>query len=553
MSAGAVRAPLIIPLRIPTAELPKSQIDTNTKLEIISETPNTTIYFTINGSRPVVKKNDKDLHNFGTQKFRNPFTLPVGTQTVRALAFLPETGCESNVVTKRFEVSKANCATESGRTTSLDDYAYLDDLKTIEYHRKRTRKAILDLPERDHSVHRSAEKNSDKPNRLDVDSKLSGECYSSKSHEELNAAGDSGQPVAKVDKATSHTDSVTDAPSFRHVLFDSSSHLSRLQQRTDLLHCPNCFNPRSPNQSQKYCVHCGRALPVLPTCAAAPLAAIRLGSCPMCHSKVPLNLPVCLICESPLKPPENPARRQQEYRVCAICGTVNPLGTLSCWTCEGRLATGMENLILHSTAEAHHIGPPPSPPVTKPKEFTTATDIYLPCPHCRRENNPDARYCDWCGLETASLRVLEPFSSAPHTRPYAGSYDQQRVQFYAEFSLTCSRCGSVNLRHAQFCAFCGFQLPPPDRQSVWSTPTSRMSDATIAAHSAQSWVAPGRNAVVSNASTQTVGLFYPSAADLRRKESCLRSNPFTDAQLHHRTPLLTAVSPGRGTSFSSSF
>ncbi|VDP88152.1 unnamed protein product, partial [Echinostoma caproni] len=52
--------------------------------------------------------------------------------------------------------------------------------------------------------------------------------------------------------------------------------------------------------------------------------------------------------------------------------------------------------------------------------------------------------------------------------------------------------------------------------------------------------------VVANAATQTVGLFYPSSADLRRQSSLTRPPSGVDTQLRDRVPLLTAVSPGRG-------
>lgn len=89
MSAGAVRAPIILPLRVPEAGVPKSVIDTNTRLDMLSETANVGIYFTLNGKKPVVGRTERDSLKHGTHKFCDPFTLPAGTQTLRAMAFVP--------------------------------------------------------------------------------------------------------------------------------------------------------------------------------------------------------------------------------------------------------------------------------------------------------------------------------------------------------------------------------------------------------------------------------------------------------------------------------
>lgn len=49
-----------------------------------------------------------------------------------------------------------------------------------------------------------------------------------------------------------------------------------------------------------------------------------------------------------------------------------------------------------------------------------------------------------------------------------------------------------------------------------------------------------------NASTQTVGLFYPSQRQIDREKEKEEEKMAFERQMRDRRPLLTAVSPGRG-------
>ena len=118
MTAGAVAVPTIMPLRAPVPGQHKSAIDTNTKIELRSgtsnilsvmwnilqfhsprhiqtrssdsflsfpETSGATIYYTISGSKP------EPFQTIGpaaksTYKYREPFRLPAGRRTVKAIA-----------------------------------------------------------------------------------------------------------------------------------------------------------------------------------------------------------------------------------------------------------------------------------------------------------------------------------------------------------------------------------------------------------------------------------------------------------------------------------
>jgi hypothetical protein len=53
MTAGSISAPAIIPLRVVQyGQTQKFAIDTNTLIEIHSETPDVDVYYTLDGSKP---------------------------------------------------------------------------------------------------------------------------------------------------------------------------------------------------------------------------------------------------------------------------------------------------------------------------------------------------------------------------------------------------------------------------------------------------------------------------------------------------------------------
>ncbi|KAK7477462.1 hypothetical protein BaRGS_00031286 [Batillaria attramentaria] len=104
MTAGSVAVPTIIPLRFPVAGTHKTAIDSNTKIELRTETKDAVIYYTINGTKP------DPFQKFGdrcTMRYRGPFTLPAGKQTVKAIGVVGDGERQSAVVTKTFEVDYA--------------------------------------------------------------------------------------------------------------------------------------------------------------------------------------------------------------------------------------------------------------------------------------------------------------------------------------------------------------------------------------------------------------------------------------------------------------
>ncbi|XP_062427152.1 double zinc ribbon and ankyrin repeat-containing protein 1-like [Rhea pennata] len=102
MTAGSVSVPQVIPLRLPLPGKAKHEIDTNTPIEVKSDTPEVTIYYTLDGSKPeLTRKPGYGEHN--TFKYKGPIMLPVGKIMVKALAVTKDCR-ESAIVTKVFLV-----------------------------------------------------------------------------------------------------------------------------------------------------------------------------------------------------------------------------------------------------------------------------------------------------------------------------------------------------------------------------------------------------------------------------------------------------------------
>ena len=90
MTAGAISAPTIIPLRpVHLGQTHKFTVDTNTLIEIKSETKDVDIYYTLNGSKP-------DSFNTvatrpSTIQYKKPFHISkqipaAGKVTIKAIA-----------------------------------------------------------------------------------------------------------------------------------------------------------------------------------------------------------------------------------------------------------------------------------------------------------------------------------------------------------------------------------------------------------------------------------------------------------------------------------
>ena len=87
MSAGSISAPYIIPLR--AGQSPKFLIDTNTLIEIRSDTNDVDIYYTLDGSKPDAFITLTTRRS--TIQYKKPFYIPrelvnTGKITIKAIA-----------------------------------------------------------------------------------------------------------------------------------------------------------------------------------------------------------------------------------------------------------------------------------------------------------------------------------------------------------------------------------------------------------------------------------------------------------------------------------
>nr|XP_040041439.1 double zinc ribbon and ankyrin repeat-containing protein 1 isoform X1 [Gasterosteus aculeatus aculeatus] len=99
MTAGAVSAPLIIPMIHLQTHRAKNHIDTNTPVSIQSDTPDVLIFYTLDGSKPSFGPRESK----GSRRYGGPILLPAGRVAVRAVAVTRD-GRDSSTVTKVFSV-----------------------------------------------------------------------------------------------------------------------------------------------------------------------------------------------------------------------------------------------------------------------------------------------------------------------------------------------------------------------------------------------------------------------------------------------------------------
>ncbi|CAL8334302.1 unnamed protein product [Lota lota] len=199
--------------------------------------------------------------------------------------------------------------------------------------------------------------------------------------------------------------------------------------------------------------------------------------------------------------------------VCVVCNTLVPVNTPTCLICEAAIAPQLRPqaslklqdkvlCVACGSVNPGHF----SHCVTCENQLTTPTwtaapplppagDQRLACSQCHRTNNQDARYCDWCGSKPS-----HPLSS-----------------------VSCGGCGASSPPYASYCSACGLLLSQFYHTSQ-ATPTRARAPPTV------------------DRQTQTVGLFYPSGAELHKSHQ----QRALAEQAERRRPLLTAVSPGRG-------
>uniref|UniRef100_A0A669PKI4 Double zinc ribbon and ankyrin repeat domains 1 n=1 Tax=Phasianus colchicus TaxID=9054 RepID=A0A669PKI4_PHACC len=359
MTAGSVSVPQVIPLRIPLPGKAKHRIDTGTRVEIKSDTPEVSIYYTLDGSKPeLFRKPGYGEHN--TFKYKSPITLPVGKITVKALAVTKDCR-ESAVVTKVFlvEYKQPNILF----SMEDDDKKFLKDVTTqasfincnllSEYRNDTfqcTLSQITSLVELTRCIY---------VHFVCIWQTL------------INA------------KELSLFQFASSAVTSRKSL--ASTQVARIQRERDFLRCAYCSAPRLSDPLAHFCQECGSPIPPVPVHRFPSPEGAEMAPCLECKHLVPMNTPACIVCESPVDPQLQPQTNTcfKGKVICQACGTGNPLHHKQCVTCESKLPE----------TQMPMLGRDPPPPYTSQQGKTVF------CSKCNRVNHCEARFCDWCGAK----------------------------------------------------------------------------------------------------------------------------------------------------------
>ncbi|XP_016298296.1 double zinc ribbon and ankyrin repeat-containing protein 1 isoform X3 [Sinocyclocheilus anshuiensis] len=493
MTAGSVAAPQIIPIRMPPPGKAKHEIDSCTAVEIKSESSDVSVLYTLDGSKPEMMKRP----GFGdrTLKYTEAIRLPVGKVSVRAMAVSTD-GRQSAVVTKVFIVAPSP-SDEQDLTPGHED----DNLMNGRPINGKD-DSLMNLKGSENGAGVSSIKS------LDIPSSESRRAL--KGPRFLSQRLGPGSSTRLTVQNTQVTNRSADGESLLKNL--TSTQISRVQRETDFLRCPKCLSHRPSDPFARFCLHCGAPVPPIPGQRLPPTEGGQMGLCVHCKTMVPLNTATCVVCESPLTQQLQPqaSLRLQDKLICHSCGTGNPAHITHCVTCESQLLQQTTPVLSGQRA-----APVPS-----------SQGKMVSCSKCNRVNHSDARFCDWCGAKPG----------------------------HKASSVTCSQCGASSHPYANYCGGCGVFLDGPPR-----TPShvNQGQDAQEADQSSATWQAvpaPESTTVppaaglrmCADAQTQTVGLFFPSSSELKKRSQQREAELSRQEQMSDRKPLLTAVSPGRG-------
>ncbi|KAF6087900.1 double zinc ribbon and ankyrin repeat domains 1 [Phyllostomus discolor] len=235
-----------------------------------------------------------------------------------------------------------------------------------------------------------------------------------------------------------------------------------------------------------------------------------MGFCAECRSMVPMNTPICVVCEAPLalQLQLQASLCSKEKVICCTCGTGTPAHLKYCVTCERALPSSQEPLCSGDKAA----------PVPTLKGET------ISCSKCGHRNGQGACFCDWCGA----------------------------VPDIPACYSVCPKCGASNYPSARFCGSCGIYLKYLAKLSVGNSlaladgEPGPFAEPQSACQSLNVTLLKADVATKKDVGTQTTGLFYPSGKLLAKKELEMASHKQRQEKMSDHKPLLTAVSPGRG-------
>uniref|UniRef100_A0A673U677 Double zinc ribbon and ankyrin repeat-containing protein 1 n=1 Tax=Suricata suricatta TaxID=37032 RepID=A0A673U677_SURSU len=503
MTAGAVCVPQIIPLRVPPPGKANHEIDNNTLLEMKSDTPDVNIYYTLDGSKPEFLKKIGYGEN-STFKYTKPITLPDGKIQVKAIAVSKDCR-QSGIVTKVFQVGyePPNTVSSEGNVENVLKDSSKQELKNG-FVGPRLQKKCKDA-ENKQGWNVNLRKSPDLEVGERTDSKTWKDLRSSESPREI--------PPYHEESGSRPPTRQSQFPSFAHITGQkslTSTEIMRIQRETDFLKCAYCLAPRPSDPFARFCQECGSPVPPIFGCRLPPPEGAQMGLCAECGNMVPMNTPICVVCEASLTPQLQPqaSLRLKEKIICHSCGTGNPAHLKYCVTCEGALPPSQE--LMRSGNKA------PPPPTQKGETIS--------CSKCGRRNRREACFCDWCG---ATLGISACYS-------------------------VCPKCGASNHPSARFCGSCGIYVKSLARFSVDNSLALAAGEVGPFAEPRSAWqplnvpLLRPEAGTRKDMGTQTTGLFYPSGALLAKKELEMASQKQRQEKMSDHKPLLTAVSPGRG-------
>ncbi|CAO2578530.1 Double zinc ribbon and ankyrin repeat-containing protein 1 [Lemmus lemmus] len=477
MTAGSVCAPQIIPLRVPQPGKANHEIDTNTLLEMKSDTPDVNIYYTLDGSKPdFLKKVGSGENN--TFKYIKPITLPDGKIQVKAVAVSKDCR-QSGIVTKVFQVDyePPKMVSPEESVEGFSKQASNEELKNGFVGPKLRKKY----------------KNAENKSTWNVNlRRLAEGPLEIPTYHEASGSRISAHP--------------SQSPGFAHITGQkslTSTEITRIQRDTDFLKCAHCLASRPSDPFARFCQECGAPVPPIFGYRLPPPEAAQLGLCTECGSMVPMNTPICVVCEAPLAPQLRPqaSLHLKEKVICRTCGTGNPVQLRYCVTCEGTLPGTQEWL-----CNGNEVPRPPS-----------RNGETISCSRCGCQNLWEASFCDWCG---ATLGI-------------SGSHS------------VCPKCGANNHLSARFCGTCGVYVKSITRFRMNSLALVAGGSRPFSESLSVSLPTPAIGSK-KDMGTQTSGLFYPSGKLLAKKELEAACHRQRQEKMSDHRPVLTAVSPGRG-------
>uniref|UniRef100_A0A0D9RGI3 Double zinc ribbon and ankyrin repeat-containing protein 1 n=1 Tax=Chlorocebus sabaeus TaxID=60711 RepID=A0A0D9RGI3_CHLSB len=503
MTAGSVCVPQIIPLRVPQPGKANHEIDNNTLLEMKSDTPDVNIYYTLDGSKPEFLKRTGYGEN-NTFKYIKPITLPDGKIQIKAIAVSKDCR-QSGIVTKVFQVGyePPNVVSPEDNVENVLKDSSRQEFKNGFVGSKLKKKYQNSENQRSWNV--NLRKFPDLQGGERTDPKTLKDLRFSESPLEIPAhsGGSGSRPPTRQSQS----------PGFAHISglkCLTSTEIMRIQRETDFLKCAHCLAPRPSDPFARFCQECGSPVPPIFGCRLPPPEGAQMGLCAECRSLVPMNTPICVVCEAPLALQLQPqaSLHLKEKVICRACGTGNPAHLRYCVTCEGALPSSQESICSGDKA-----GPPP-----------TQKGGTISCSRCGRWNLWEASFCGWCG---AMLGIPAGCS-------------------------VCPKCGASNHLSARFCGSCGICVKSLvklslDRSLALAAQEPRPFSEPQCAWQSLNIPLPRSDAGTKrDIGTQTVGLFYPSGKLLAKKELEIASQKQRQEKMSDHKPLLTAISPGRG-------